>query len=119
MYVWRVTAKRVTCSDGKEANVALFAYKAYADFWNNRATSINMRMAFQSGCYASERIKKTSGRIVLGTSTTGLPKEGAWVYENPHELRTFIDDCTLGVPDRLPRAEGVFYRDIAKLRIGG
>lgn len=65
-YVYRVTAQRVKCTDGKEANVAILAYKPVHDpVWDQRA-------AFVSGVYDSERLVnegRVSGRVVQGYKT--------------------------------------------------
>ena len=65
-YVYRVTSKQVMCSDGKTANIAVFAYKPYGGFGSD---AINAKMYFRSGCFASEKLEKDgrlTGRIVIG-----------------------------------------------------
>jgi len=45
IYVYRVTAKKVRCSDGKLANIAVFAYKPY---WGFDSDKDNAKMHFRS-----------------------------------------------------------------------
>jgi len=96
MYVYRVTAQRVICSDGQPANVAKYAYKPYFS-WDGQ--KYNNQMAFKSGCHASDRMAangKLSGRVVIGDR----------VFANPNNYGTFYDDCTIGT-DKMPAVEGV------------
>ena len=100
MYVYRVTYERVKLTDGTEANVARYAYKPSPNMkWNSR-------MANLTGCRKSERMEDSelTERVVLRHSNGALDPN---VYENPRKLRTFLDDCNLGVPDRMPLVEGV------------
>jgi hypothetical protein len=81
-YVYRVTAERVKLTDGREANVAKYAYKPS---WGERKH--NSRMEFKTGCHASRRLVaegRTTGRIVFDT----FP--GSKVYE--YERATLLDD---------------------------
>ena len=84
-YVYRVTAQRVKCTDGKVANVAIFAYKPVHDLvWDRRA-------AFVSGVYASERLVnegRVSGRIVQGYKTD----EGKIVVDAKSTVYDFAGD---------------------------
>ena len=97
MYVYRVSARRVKCVDGKEANVAKYAYKpSYDPKWDRAAR-------FRSGCFASEKLAsegKLSDRIVIEYSDGYI---GRSVYGNPNGWGVFLDDCNLGVADRLPK----------------
>jgi hypothetical protein len=81
-YVYRVTAERVRLTDGREANVAKYAYKPY---WSDRKA--NSQMEFRSGCHASRKLVrdgKTTGLIVFDT----FPGSKAYAYEHA----TLIDD---------------------------
>jgi hypothetical protein len=74
IYVYRISAKRVMCSDGKPANVAVYAYKPYGD-WR-----LNAKEEFRSGCHASAKLLengKLTGRFVFGPEFT----EDSAVYE--------------------------------------
>jgi hypothetical protein len=85
VYVYRITAKKVRCSDGKEANVAVYAYKP---FFTRSTSKENSRMHFSSGCVASERLAKIGkilDRIVIGDK----------VYENVNKS-PYLYDCDLG-----------------------
>lgn len=85
IYVYRITAKKVRCSDGKEANVAVFAYKPH---FSNSMSNENRKMHFSSGCVASERLSKLGkilDRIVIGDQ----------VFENPSKA-PYLYDCDLG-----------------------
>lgn len=76
-YIYRVTAKRVRLTDGREANVASFGYKPSSD------VAFNKRMEFRSGCHASWRMAregKLTGRVVMGGRV--------WEYNGG----TFVDD---------------------------
>jgi len=105
-YVYRVTAKKVRCSDGVEANVAMFAYKPYSNFGS---LNENRKMHFSSGCVASEGLAKRgkiSDRIIIGVNVNGIivfDKE--CVYANPRKL-PYFDDYNFGTAT-LPKIEGV------------
>ena len=99
VYVYRVTAKKVKCSDGVLANVAEFAYKPS---WSN--FELNTKMRFKSGVVASERMAARGGltsRIAVGSA----------VFENPENLASFYDDHELGTKV-LPRIVGVIAPEI-------
>jgi len=92
IYVYRVTAKQVTCSDGKKANVATFAYKPYGG-WGEEE-KLNKKMHFTSGATASDRLAHTNrltDRFVYGDEN-GVPYHDAKVYHNVDNLGTFYDD---------------------------
>jgi hypothetical protein len=99
MYLYRVTAQRVVCSDGKEANVAKFAFKPWSE-WSDGGRKANAKLMLRTGCYASRKLAsegKLSDRITLGSGT---------VYGNPYNFGTFLDDPNLGTA-RLPVITGV------------
>ena len=106
-YVYRVTAKKVRCSDGVEANVAMFAYKPYYNFGSDNE---NRKMHFSSGCIASERLAKLgkiSDRIVLAVNVDGeLVIDKERVYGNPNKMPHF-DDYNFGTATS-PTLEGVY-----------
>lgn len=90
-YVYRVTAKQVTCSDGKKANVAVFAYKPY---WSWDGEKINNKMHFKSGATSSDRMA-TRGRLtdrVVFASDSGVPEPGSAVFYNLNNCGSFYDD---------------------------
>ena len=109
-YVYRVTAKKVICSDGKPANIAVFAYKPYWHFDSDKA---NAKMHFKSGATSSDTQAhkgRLTGRFVLGDSE-GVVYRDALVYESPRG--SFYDDylgsnipvinnLTLANPDQYP-----------------
>lgn len=68
-YLYKVTAKKKTLSDGTEANIAVFAYKPHPMFGED-GKKLNRRLAWKSGCHIAERYVQTSnnftGRVVLG-----------------------------------------------------
>jgi hypothetical protein len=100
-YVYRITAKKVLCSDGKPANVAIFAYKPYWGFDSDRA---NAKMHFRSGATSSDNLAnkgKLTGRFVLG-SEDGTVYQDALVYESP---RGSFYDIHLGA--NIPVIEGL------------
>jgi len=76
-YIYKVTAKKKTLSDGTMANIAEFAYKPTFS-WDMRsgksAGEINRGWAWKSGCHIAERYVTTSknytGRVVLGEEGT-------------------------------------------------
>lgn len=98
MYVYRVSARRVKCVDGKDANVAVYAYKPHGwdEAWNRKAE-------FRSGCHASRKLAsegKLSDRVVIEYSDGYISRS---VYGNPNGYGVFLDDCNLGVPGRMPK----------------
>jgi hypothetical protein len=98
MYLYRVTALRVMCSDGKETNVAKYAFKPWGD--HPLTCGANAKLMLRTGCYAARRLAsegKLSDRITLGSGR---------VYGNPYHYGTFLDDCNLGT-SRMPVVEGV------------
>lgn len=66
-YVYKVTAERVTLSDGGKANVAVFAYKPWYSGFD--ADEVNRKMEWESRCHIAERYvrhsKNYTGRVVL------------------------------------------------------
>lgn len=89
-YVYRVTAKQVTCSDGQKANVAVFAYKPHG--WDGE--KLNAKLHFSSGCVASERLSrgtKMTGRVVMGDAEGNIHTDSG-VFENVSRLGYFYDD---------------------------
>ena len=105
-YVYRVTAKRVTCSDGKPANVAIYAYKPY---WGFSGRDENAKMHFRSGATSSDAMAdkgKLSGRFVMGhKDAAGVIRveAGASVFE--YGCGHFVDSA-VGT-DSLPALENV------------
>lgn len=94
MYIYRVTAKMVKLNDGRKAHVAVFAYKPY------RADNVedNRKMAFMSGCYASERLKLKSDLLVTLTADGSIGE----LYHNPKGRKTFYDDINFGT-EHMPK----------------
>lgn len=71
-YIYKVTAKIKTLSDGTKANIAVFAYKP-CSAWSEEDRKRNARWAKNSGCpqaerFASQKSKSWMGRCVLGES---------------------------------------------------
>jgi hypothetical protein len=99
MYVYRVTAQRVVCSDGKEANVAKYAYKPWSE-WDEFGRKANARALLTTGCHASRKLARE------GKLTDRIVMPGGTVYGNPLNWGTFLDDCNLGT-GRLPVIAGV------------
>ena len=100
-YVYRITAKRVMCSDGKPANVAMFAYKPY---WGFDSDKLNAKMHFKSGATSSDTQAnngKLTGRFVLGDSK-GMVYRDALVYQSP---RGSFYDNHIGL--NIPAIEGL------------
>ena len=95
MYMYRVTAKLVTLTDGRKAHVAKYAYKPWRN-WDGDAE--NARLHFKTGCIASENMKLKTDLIV---TLDDEDSEGR-LYHNRRGLRTFLDDCTFGEPDTMP-----------------
>jgi hypothetical protein len=98
-YVYRVTAKRVICSDGKPANIAKYAYKP---FWSWDGEKANARMDFRSGCPASRRLA-SEGRL---TDRIVFEDSDGKVFGNPNNYGTFHDADVIGT-QRMPRLEGI------------
>jgi hypothetical protein len=92
-YVYKVTSKRVKCSDGQDANVAIYAYKPS---WGWDGDKFNSRMEFRTGCHTARRMAeagKFSGRIVTGSKdeagkVTVDPESKVYTYG----AGTFLDD---------------------------
>ncbi len=107
-YCYRVTAKRVLCSDGQEANLAVYAYKPYSTFFSKFGKSENARLHFRTGCATAERLAeegRLSGRVVIADANTfEWDAENAGVFVWPHG--TFIDDYVLGT-EKMPVIKGV------------
>jgi hypothetical protein len=116
IYVYRITAKRVLCSDGEPANVAVFAYKPY---WDIDRHTANAKMHFKSGATSSDtqaRKGKLSARIVLGDSK-GVVYRDAIIYARHLIQGSFYDNhlgdkffpaiegLTLANPDQYPICE--------------
>jgi len=100
-YVYRITAKQVLCTDGKPANIAVFAYKPYWHFDSDKA---NAKMHFRSGATSSDNLAnkgKLTGRFVLGDSK-GIVYRDALVYQSP---RGSFYDSHLG--SNIPAIEGL------------
>lgn len=88
-YVYRVTAKQVTCSDGKKANIAVFAYKPSFG-WDGEKQ--NSRFHFRSGATASDAMAargNITNRIVYGDEN-GVPYPEN-VFENTTMVGSFYD----------------------------
>jgi hypothetical protein len=101
IYVYRITAKKVMCSDGKPANIAVFAYKPYWHFDSDKA---NAKMHFKSGATSSDTQAtkgKLSGRFVLGDSR-GIVYRDALVYESPRG--SFYDNH---IGSKIPAIDGI------------
>jgi len=95
-YVYRVTAKQVTCSDGKKANVAVFAYKPYFG-WDSE--KLNNKMHFSSGATSSDRMAskgRLTDRIVYGDEN-GVPYPNSKVYFNDGNFGSYYDYSELPV----------------------
>ena len=88
-YIYKVTAEIVTLDDGRQANVAKYAYKPYND-WGPDAEKANRRMWQKSACGIAERYveksEKFTGLVVMGDDRTAY---------NALEFNegTFYDDC--------------------------
>jgi hypothetical protein len=103
-YVYRITAKQVMCSDGKPANIAVFAYKPY---WGIDRHKDNAKMHFRSGATSSDNLAdkgKLTGRFVLGDDQ-GKPYDDSPIYTHSTCRGTFYDDY-LGT-EHLPKIEGL------------
>ena len=102
IYVYRVTAKKVRCSDGKLANVAVFAYKPY---WGFDSDKLNAKMHFKSGATSSDTQAnngKLTGRFVIGSGEHGVVYRDALVYESPRG--SFYDN---NIGGNIPAIEGL------------
>ncbi len=100
VYIYKVTAKKVKCSDGLMANVAVYAFKPSG--WDEKH---NNKMLFRTGCYRADDYangKNCTDRIVTGED--GQP--GDAVYLNRGQKGFFYDDYELGGKD-FPKLEGV------------
>ena len=109
VYVYRITAKQVLCTDGKMANIAVFAYKPYTgwDTINNDKDKANARMHFKSGATSSDNLAnkgKLTGRFVIG-SKDGKPYRDCAVYSLNTCRGTFYDDY-IG-SQHIPKIEGI------------
>jgi hypothetical protein len=105
-YVYRVTAKQVTCSDGKKANIAIFAYKPYGG-WSTEDEKINNKMHFKSGATSSDRMaanNRITDRIVHGDKE-GKVHPDSLVYHNVNNYGTFYDNIIGG--SYMPKIDGV------------
>ena len=103
-YVYRITAKRVLCSDGEPANVAVFAYKPY---WDIDRHTANSKMHFRSGATSSDTqaLKgKLTGRIVLGNSDGTIYRDSV-IYARQLTQGSFYDDSLGG--QFFPIIEGI------------
>jgi hypothetical protein len=92
MYMYRVTAKVLTLSDGRKAHVAKYAYKPWRS-WDGEKE--NTRLHFRTGCVASDNMKLKTDLIV---TMADEDSEGR-LYQNKRELTSFLDDCTFGTDD--------------------
>lgn len=87
-YVYRITSKRVKCSDGQEANVAVYAYKPS---WGDE--KLNRRWHFQTGCSRSDSLAAQgllTDRVV--TADKDGVVDGDRVYRNGRKVGHFYDD---------------------------
>lgn len=100
VYIYKVIAKKVKCSDGEWANVAVYAFKPSG--WDEK---YNRKMLFQTGCYRADDYangKNCTDRIVI--SEEG--QSGEPVYLNRGQRGFFYDDYELGHED-FPKCEGI------------
>jgi hypothetical protein len=95
MYIYRVTARMVTLTDGRKAHVAQYAYKPWHSMSGEKH---NARLHFKTGCVASEKLKLKSDLLV----TLDTHEHEGRLYHNPQGLRTFYDDCTFGT-EHMPK----------------
>lgn len=89
-YMYKVTAKTVTLTDGRKANVAVYAYKPYRNWGSEQQ---NVRIHFQTGCVSADNWAakgKRTGLVVGDTSP------GAAVWEC--NAGSFIDDYLFNKP---------------------
>jgi hypothetical protein len=98
--MYRVTKQRVKCSDGKEANVAVFGYKMSWGFWDG--DKLNHKWHFTSGCTASDRMA-SKGNITDRVVFEGNPR----VYQNAFNHGSFIDNDIGDTP--FPRIDEVSW----------
>lgn len=92
-YIYRVTAQRVRLTDGREANVAKYAYKPYGGWDRRNCDKMNAKMDFRSGCPASRKMAregKLTGLIVVHSGDEPVPGN-LQVYRFRHG--TFCDDA--------------------------
>ena len=85
-YMLRVTAKQVTCADGRRANVVAFAYKPS---YSHGGDALNRKWHFSSGALSSDQMAARGGiseRVVYGDQ----------VYTNTDMMGTFTDDMLGG-----------------------
>lgn len=102
-YIYRVTAKKIKCSDGVMANVAIFAYKPYGGWDGDK---VNKKFHFKSGAVASDRLaatNKLTDRIVFAHD--GVIDE-THVYRNLPKCGTFHDEY-IGNATSFPLIPGV------------
>ena len=110
VYIYRVTGKRVVCSDGKEANLAVYAFKPYHS-WDGE--KVNAKLRFKTGCVASQRLADTgklSGRVVIANDEDFSFDPAGRVYTLDPRVGTFYDDYDLG-SERMP-----VVKDVTPLR---
>ncbi len=105
-YIYRVTARRVLCSDGKEANIAVYAYKP--TFHGFEARKQNAKWHFHTGCTASDRMAE-SGRITDRFVIEYEGAVGAEVYGNPRNYGSFHDGSLGESAGDLPRINDVTF----------
>jgi hypothetical protein len=96
VYIYRITPHVVTCSDGKPANVAAYAYKPG---WGDSDVVANQlaARAFKAG--------KPLARVVLG-DRDGRVDPTSPVYGNTCRRLHIWDDFDLGAP-QFPRLDNV------------
>lgn len=96
-YCYRITSTKHTCSDGTQANVAIYAYKPSFSWID--AEKFNARAHFKSGALSSDNLAKRGKfdqcRVVLGKKTDDgrieVYRDEA-VYLNVANVGTFYDD---------------------------
>lgn len=84
IYVYRVTSKKIKCSDGQLANIATYAYKPYFSMFDDKKT--NAKLHFKTGCTASDRMA-SKGNITERFVLDG----GKEVYANTTGRGSFYD----------------------------
>lgn len=105
-YVYRITPVRVLCSDGAEANVAVYAYKPTNtesfDYKRRRYISpgtVNRRWHFETGCDKASKMAsegRFTGRAVMASRDGKVAPESP-VIVLPKTWGTFEDD-SIGTP---------------------